>query len=205
MDRDIAEKHAKEIWEGCATTGSIADYLQRKFPNTQPKPKGEVGEILDCICKYFNDNKYLCITYRDECSCKGECARCDGTGFVLREWVVNLAQALSKTSGVGEVDFDWEKDFDERIHDYHEGGFLEVDSNNCITNWGCIKDFIRYTLSRTLSNLKPTQDVEEEILVEEIEKGIARHSPMENMEIRELCARDIAKSFIRKHCQVKGV
>ena len=56
------------------------------------------GEILNSLCKYFNDEKQLCITYRDQCSCNGECSRCDGSGFVLRDWIVNLAQAIHKAN-----------------------------------------------------------------------------------------------------------
>lgn len=35
MDREEAEKYADMIWEGCASTGSIADFIQAHFI---PKP-----------------------------------------------------------------------------------------------------------------------------------------------------------------------
>ena len=31
LDREDAEKHADNIWEQCASTSAIADYLQAKF------------------------------------------------------------------------------------------------------------------------------------------------------------------------------
>jgi len=58
LDREDAEKHADNIWEQCASTSAIADYLQAKFGS----PAARIPSIAEIALIIHEDN----ITGEDE-------------------------------------------------------------------------------------------------------------------------------------------